>query len=98
MQENIANEFAAVEAPGNLGITNVASSRSLTTYPVGSTDRYVTVDASAGPLKVVLPAPGNQQVVTVLKADSSKNAVTVVIGTGSKFNDGTHTVTVTKSA
>lgn len=78
IQAAVSAEFAALEAPGNLGVTSIAASKQLTTYQVQSGDRYVVVDATSGALTVNLPAPGNQAIVTVIKADASPNAVTIV--------------------
>lgn len=82
IQAAVASEFAELESPDGMGITPINSSRQLTTYQVQSGDRYVVVDATGGNITIALPAPGNQQIVTVIKADTSKNTITVTYPKG----------------
>lgn len=82
IQSAVAKEFAAMSSPDGIGITPINSSKQLTTYQVQSGDRYVVVDATGGNITIALPGPGNQQIVTVIKADTSKNTITVTYPKG----------------
>ena len=94
IQDQIADEFATLESANSL-VTPIVGTSRLKSYTVQSSDRYVTVDASAVDVSVVLPPPGNQQVVTVARVAGN---VSVVQGNGAKFADGSTSVAVKTSA
>ncbi len=94
IQAAVAQEFAALTNPNGFGITPIASSKQLTTYQLQSTDRYLVVDASGGPISINLPPPGNQQVVTILRSDSSTNVVKVTYRNSTDSKKGSTTVTL----
>jgi hypothetical protein len=91
IQQAIANEFAALENPNSL-VTPIVGTERLKSYAVQSSDKYVTVDASAVDVSIVLPPPGNQQVVTIVRIAGK---VTVVNSNGGKFADGSTSIDVT---
>lgn len=94
IQDQVAEEFATLESSNSL-VTPIVGTKRIKSYTVQSADRYITVDASAIDVAIVLPPPGNQQVVTVARVAGN---VSVVQGSGAKFADGSAGIPVTTSA
>lgn len=93
IQEAIAAEFRSLENPNSL-VTPIVGSERLKSYAVQSSDKFVTVDASAVDVTISLPPAGNQQAVVIARVAGK---VTVVVGTGAKFSDGSTSINVATS-
>jgi len=86
----MAEKHSGFEILGPLLIPVVAKS---TAYTILDTDKDVfTVDASAGAVTIILPtaADNNGRILTIIKIDSSVNAVTLD-GEGTETIDGAET-------
>lgn len=65
-----------------LKVTAVRAGTGGTTYQATANDRYITVDATMGTVRVALPKSSDTQAITVLTVSKGKNAVTLARADG----------------
>jgi hypothetical protein len=97
-QQNVASEFIVVETARDvLPVANVTATSSVGVYQVKSSDQYLVVNVSGGPMRIVLPVPARAtQAVWVLNAQGG-NSLTVAQGDSKTMGDGSTSVSLAKS-
>jgi hypothetical protein len=91
-EQNTEAAFAGLADNGELPITKVKASTSVSSYIVKPQDLFIVVDSSAATIKIVLPAaPGPAQAVSI--KNRVGRPITIVQSNGKAF-DGVTSITL----
>jgi signal transduction protein with GAF and PtsI domain len=96
IQQDIQDAFAdlnTVILRGDITVRDVTATPTFNTAAVEPEDRYIIVNSRGGPMKLALPNPSINTVVTI-KNSTSGNKVTVAQANGKPTGDGLFTIDV----